>query len=270
MIIWLASYPKSGNTWVRSLLSTYLYSKDSQFNFNLLNKIKQFPNKMFFESFTNNFQDIKIISNFWIAAQTKINLAEEIVFLKTHSALCTVENNPFTNKLNTKAAIYIVRDPRNVITSLSHHYSLNIEESLDFITDKSRILYPEEGFGIATFLGNWAENYKSWKNFSSVKKIIIKYEDLILSPYETFFKIINYLNKINDLPIDEKMIKKSIDNTSFKNLQNLEKKFGFKESTHGIFFRKGKIGNWKNELDIKISSQMEQVFKEEMKELGYL
>ena len=53
-------------------------------------------------------------------------------------------------------------------------------------------------------------------------------------------------------------------------MQKLEKKTGFKESTHGIFFRKGKIGNWKNELDIKISSQIEQVFKEEMKELGYL
>ena len=101
MIIWLASYPKSGNTWVRSLLSAYLYTNNGLFNFYLLNKIKQFPNKRYFESFTTNFEDIKIISDYWIAAQTKINLADKIIFLKTHSALCTVENNPFTNRFNT-------------------------------------------------------------------------------------------------------------------------------------------------------------------------
>ena len=71
-------------------------------------------------------------------------------------------------------------------------------------------------------MGSWAENYRSWRDYSSVKKIIIKYEDLILNPYENFFKIINYLNKINGLTIDEEMIKKSINNTNFKKLQNLE------------------------------------------------
>ena len=87
---------------------------------------------------------------------------------------------------------------------------------------------------------------------------------------EVHFKIISYLNKINGLPIDEEMIKKSIDNTSFKNLQNLEKKFGFKEIKEGVFFRKGRSGNWKNELDKKIAFQIEQAFEEEMKELNYL
>ena len=74
--------------------------------------------------------DIKKLSEYWIAAQDRINLFNsEITFLKTHNALCTFENNSFTNKLNTKAAIYIVRDPRNVITSVLNHYSFkNIEE----------------------------------------------------------------------------------------------------------------------------------------------
>ena len=276
MIIWLASYPKSGNTWVRSLLSTYLYSKDSQFNFNLLNKIKQFPNKMFFESFTNNFQDIKIISNFWIAAQTKINLAEEIVFLKTHSALCTVENNPFTNKLNTKAAIYIVRDPRNVITSLSHHYSLNIEESLDFITDKSRILYPEEGFGIATFLGNWAENYKSWKNIKFAPLLIIKYEDLIVDAKKTFTLILHFLSKFMNIKIDNKKIENTIENCSFEKLVQMEKNEGFREAIFSKkhnknlkFFNLGAKNQWQNLLDNKIEKKIQKTFNLEMKELNY-
>ena len=100
MIIWIASYPKSGNTWVRSLLSTYLYTEDGIFNFNLLKKILKFPSKKYLEFFTKDFSDIKKISEYWIAAQNRINLynENESIFLKTHSALCTLENNSFTNK----------------------------------------------------------------------------------------------------------------------------------------------------------------------------
>ena len=74
MIVWIASYPKSGNTWVRSLLTSYLYTKDGEFNFNLLKEIKQFPNKRYFNTFLDDFSNIKKVSNFWIAAQEKINL----------------------------------------------------------------------------------------------------------------------------------------------------------------------------------------------------
>ena len=135
MIIWIASYPKSGNTWVRSLLGSYLYSDTGIFNFDLLKRIEQFPSKQYFEFFLKDFNDIKKQSDYWIAAQDRINLFNtETTFLKTHNALCTFENNPFTNKKNTQAIIYIVRDPRNVITSISNHYSFNIEKSYDFMT----------------------------------------------------------------------------------------------------------------------------------------
>ena len=74
MIIWIASYPKSGNTWVRSLLASYLYSNNGVFNFDLLKKIKQFPSKQYFEFFLKDFTDIKKISDYWIAAQERIRL----------------------------------------------------------------------------------------------------------------------------------------------------------------------------------------------------
>ena len=73
MIIWIASYPKSGNTWVRSLLSAYLYSEDGNFNFSLLKKILKFPSKKYLEYFTKDFSDIKKVSEYWIASQERIN-----------------------------------------------------------------------------------------------------------------------------------------------------------------------------------------------------
>ena len=270
MIIWIASYPKSGNTWVRSFLTNYLNRNTSDFNLDFLQQIKRFPRKELFDELEINYTKFEEIVKNWINMQEFLNLKQEFTYLKTHNAMCTVNNYPFTNTQNTIGFIYLVRDPRDVILSYSNHLNQSIEKTyISMISKSAREKIDDKG-NDETILGSWSENYKSWRDYSSVKKIIIKYEDLILNPYENFFKIINYLNKINGLPIDEEMIKKSIENVSFEKLQNLEKKFGFKESTHGIFFRKGKIGNWKNELDTKISSQIEQVFKEEMKELGYL
>ena len=185
MIIWIASYPKSGNTWIRSLLGAYLYSDNGIFNFNLLNKIDQFPDKRYFEFFLKDFEDIKKVSAHWIAAQDRLNLFnDKTIFLKTHNALCTIENKRFTNKNNTKAAIYVVRDPRNVITSLSHHYDMSLEESFNFLTDKNiGLINRKIDSSVVTTIGDWSNNYKSWKNLKFSPLLIIKYEDLIIAFY---------------------------------------------------------------------------------------
>ena len=235
MIIWIASYPKSGNTWVRSLLGSYLYSDNGIFNFDLLKKIQQFPSKPYFKFFLKEFTDIKKVSDHWIAAQDRINLFNnDITFLKTHSALCIFENNYFTNKNNTKAAIYIVRDPRNLITSLSHHYSLNIDQAFDFMNDKKQMLltnkYGLDDFGITTVLGNWSEHYKSWQNLKFAPILVIKYEDLIKDTKNTFISILNFLSTLMDIKIDEKKIINTVDSCSFEKLAEKEKTEGFFES----------------------------------------
>ena len=203
--------------------------------------------------------------------QEFINLKNEFTYLKTHNAMCTINNHPFTNSKNTIGIIYLVRDPRDVILSYSKFLNKSIVHTFNIMKNSSIApLDSSKNSSGEVMMGSWAENYRSWRDYSSVKKIIVKYEDLILNPYENFFKIISYLNKLNGLTIDEEMIKKSIDNTRFKNLQDLEKKFGFKEQGYGVFFRKGKSGNWKTELNKIIAFQIEQAFKEEMKELNYL
>jgi len=270
MIIWLASYPKSGNTWLRSFLTNYLNKNTSSFHFDMLNQIQKFPSQELYKQLNINFNKFEEIVKNWINMQEFINLKQEFTYLKTHNAMCTINNYPFTNKENTIGFIYLVRDPRDVILSYSHHLGKSIEYTYKAMIDKSASEKLDDKDHNETILGSWSENYKSWRDYNSVSKIIIKYEDLMLSPYKTFSKIINYLNKINGLHIDEGMVKKSIKNVSFEKLQNLEKKYGFKEKTYGAFFRKGKIKNWEKNLNKKIISQLEEAFKEEMKELGYL
>ena len=73
MIIWCASYPKSGNTWIRAIISSLIYSKSGNFKFNLLRNVSLFPKRLHFKNFTDDFSDLKEISKYWIQAQNKIN-----------------------------------------------------------------------------------------------------------------------------------------------------------------------------------------------------
>ncbi len=277
MIIWIASYPKSGNTWVRSLLSAYLYSNDGIFNFDLLKKINQFPSKQYLKFFLKDFKDIKKVSDYWIAAQDRINLFnDKPIFLKTHSALCTLENNSFTNKNNTKAVIYVVRDPRNLITSLSHHYSMNMEKTYIFIINKQQMTmvseWGKDDFGIASVLGNWSTHYKSWKNIKFAPTLVVKYEDLLNNTNNTFKSILNFLSRLMDIKIDEKKIINTVNSCSFEKLVEKEKNEGFDEAVNSKkkFFYLGKKNNWQNLLNPEMEQKTREAFQKEMKELGYI
>ena len=284
MIIWIASYPKSGNTWIRSLLGSYFFTKNGIFNFDVLKSIEQFTPHI-----PDSILDEKIhyqskVSKSWIISQKKINEDNKIHFLKTHNAMCAINGNSFTDKFNTLAAIYVVRDPRNVLTSISHHYEINQNESLEFLTNKREIIYPikpgsknksnENDFN---FLSDWSTHYNSWKNIGFCPIKIIKYEDIILNDKKTFISILNFLSKFMKSNINEEKLKNALQSTSFDKLSSLEKKIGFDESVYSKntqkkikFFNLGKKNKWKKMLDKNIAKNIEKTFSKEMNELGYL
>ena len=280
MIIWISSYPKSGNTWVRALLSSYFYSKDGNFHFDLLEQIKEFPKHSDYLNEISVNSNLAEIAKEWIPAQRKLNLKHNnsTFFLKTHSAICNVDGSDFTDKENTLGAIYVVRDPRNVILSLSNHFDYSIEKSLEMICNKKQIITnptKENRYLGFTVVSDWQNHYRTWKIFKLVEVKIVKYEDLILSPKNTFISILNFINKFMQVDIDEDRIKNVLMSTEFSKLQQSENKYGFKESSNmsGFnkkFFNLGPKNDWKNLLKKEIQEKIENHFKEEMKELGYL
>ena len=274
MIIWIASYPKSGNTWVRAFLATYMFSEDLNFSFKNLEKINQFPLLKNFTDIGTNPKDLLESSKNWIPAQEWLNLSNKTIFLKTHSSICTINKNNFTNKENTLGAIYLVRDPRDVLVSYAKHDDSTLDYSLQSMINSTNLgtLKDDEKNRFLYMIGSWSENYNSWKNFNLTKKIIIKYEDLLKNSYENLLKIIKYLNDMCGLNVDEKRIQKVNELTNFSNLQSMEKKYGFSErlSKKEMFFRNGKVGEWKNILSKKQSNLIEKTFEKEMLELGYL
>jgi len=280
MIIWLASYPKSGNTWVRSILAALLYSSDGAFNFDLIKRIPQFPKKEVFKDLVKDFSNFNEIKKNWITVQEKINSEKEIKLLKTHNGKYTVEKDNFTDDQNSLAVIYIVRDPRTLVKSISNHFTKSHYDASKFLIAPSLIgngkSFEERKDGILTLLGKWNDHYRSWtKNKNNL--LLIKYEDLVNNPETELTKLIKFLEKYISFKTSEKKNKTILETTSFSNLKNMEEQGLFKEgvlnkktNNKANFFHLGPKNKWQENLDKKIINEIEKNFYNEMKELGYL
>ena len=223
-IVWLTSYPKSGNTWIRAFLSSYLFSQNEEFKFSLLRNIEKFPKYKLFPDCITEPEGLvaKRLANLnYIKSQKDLR-----GIYKTHN----MYNKYFTNKDLTAGFIYISRNIKDIIISLANHYGCPLDDAIDI--------------GIK----NQKKHYSSWKEFTDVSSLYITYEDLMKDCKKEFIKVLKFLK----VSIDNKKLNNSIENTSFNKLQILEKEKGFFESTNyktdkqRVFFKTGKIKQWKN------------------------
>lgn len=279
MIIWLTSYPKSGNTLLRLLLSNYLFGDSSNSNPLIsLKKIKKFPDKLLFDHLINSQTNGAYLSdddllelNYrnWINCQELMIKKEKNIFLKTHNVYCSIDESiKFTNSKITKAFIYVVRDPRNVILSYANHMSYDQEKSYSRIINSSSGKVSENVFEV---YGSWETHYLSWKKFTEVPSLFIKYEDLIIDTENELLKILTFLSDFVDINILQKKIEKVVNLNKFNNLKNIEKNFGFAEAVNkNIFFHKGPQRNWEKELKKEFSDGISRKFNKVMKDLNYI
>jgi len=267
MIIWLASYPKSGNTLVRSLLSSYFFSNDGEFNFELLKMIDQFPHVKLFNQLGIDLDNKDEVEKNYIEAQKLINKKKDgVQFWKTHNSFCKFENKyAFTDLNNTAGVIYVVRDPRNVVSSYSHHYQKTLNETFKDLTSHT-IIRQSKIDKLPVLVGSWNFNYNSWKQLKPLNKyLLVKYEDLVEDTEKTCEKIINFIFKLinSKLEIDKKKLKKAIETTSFDKIQKMEEKNGFSESKikkNGDkirFFNLGPKNKWEENLDQDLKNRIQ-------------
>ena len=281
-IIWIASYPKSGNTWVRAIISSLLYSDNGNFNFNLLKLIEVFEKRNRFDFVKNiNQQDyselekIEKISKYWLDCQKKIVFDKSLNpiynIFKTHSANLAVNNNNFTDENLTSGIVYIVRDPREIIISYSKHMGKKIDDTIDAIFDQKRLLSPENNLAVA-LMSSWNVHFESWKTLK-VPRLLIKYEDMTNNPKNEIKKISEFLGNLLSIEKD-RLIKKNynvFNTTQIDIFRKHEIAKGFDEaSKNSLFFGNAKINSWKEKLTPNQVAKIEHGFNKTMSDLGYL
>ena len=282
MIIWLASYPKSGNTWVRSLISSYYYSKNS-FQFSDLKNIPNFSVGNFISEPSMLKNNMDVVEQ-WLNVQKSITKKKRNTFFKTHNACVSINNNLFTNNDYSSGCIYIVRDPRNVITSYKNFENVSYGKILNQMTNREGVLFAHRdfetkfGFKGFEFIGSWADNYNTWvKNKLAIPVHLVKYENLVKNTIGELKKILEFIGKCQNLQnfkFDLEKAQKSIEDTSFDSLSKMENLEGFDEVSQREkdtkFFNMGERNNWNETLPKNIKEKIEEIFRNEMWELGYI
>ena len=249
--IFLASYPKSGNTWMRSIIGN-LYNFDKEFSLKILKSIPLLSIKKNFDKFENKiYSDNNVLHFDWVSQNIiecqKIlnNKSNHLNIFKTHS----VRHKKFTNETVNAGFIYIIRDPRDVVVSFKNFSGKSIDKIInELLFEKTNIINTN---GAHELLSTWELNVLSWLNYTTVPRLIIRYEDLKLNIKEIVIKVIDFLNNTHRIKLNLTAadIDQIIENSNFNNLKKIEDKYGFDESSkHSSFFRTGTSNQWKDIL----------------------
>ena len=291
-IFWLASYPKSGNTLLRSILIALFFTDNGVFKLSKSYQIEQFErtkhlerNKKILNHDFDKLKNIPIIYKYLDQLQTKdsLGLEQDFVFFKTHSGLFDIGGNSFTKKSNSRGIIYVVRDPRDICISWSKHSGISIDQSIEYMTNNLANLYWQEPRSSPnvfkdnnrprSLLSSWEKHVLSWTNTKwDLPILILRFEDIVYNKIDVVNKIIKFFENNYDLKFNNKAEK--IDNiiktTEFNKLKTQEEEQGFLEATkNSRFFSVGKKNQWRDKLSKEQVILLENKFSKVMRLFDY-
>jgi len=191
------------------------------------------------------------------------------LFVKSHSANMFINGMELMPELVTKATIFIVRDPRDVLPSFAKHMGVNLDTGIEWMLEKYRMLNSKHTQTVVNFLSSWDRHTRSWLNADVHNVLLVQYEDMHRDPVNTFSRILEH----SGVTPDRERVKKAIDIVAFDKLKAQETKYGFNESSPHAkhnFFGTGKVGSWQETLTPTQKYRIEKKFGAVMKRLGYL
>lgn len=274
-IFWLASYPKSGNTWMRIFLTNYLQNGDQPADINRLDGGPIASAREIFDELVGvEASDLTLAEQELLRPQVYLQFAQELAqdeFLKAHDAYTlNSKETPLFPPEASRGAIYILRNPLSVAPSLANHINKSIDEAIDLLNNQQ----PKKEkhlVGLGTQLPqrwlSWGEHVRSWAEAPGQRVLLVRYEDMKQRSYEVFRAVIRFAG----LDDDEARIRKAIQFSSFEQVKKQETEKGFRERIRPTsFFRKGEIGAWKSELTPEQIERILAFQAESMRRYGYL
>lgn len=270
-IIWLASYPKSGNTWMRAYLHNLFRNPARPADINELDSIILGDSqKRWYQAVADRPLDQLTEEEIWrLTPKMHRYLAShspESVFVKTHNMIGLVYDIPIISMDVTAGAIHIVRNPLDVVISLADHFGLDIDGGIALMNDDTGGSLPDH-VNQSQMFGSWKSHTESWMHLQG-HNLLVRYEDMMKKPRSTFTRVAKFLG----LNPPRERIERAINHSSFRVLQNQEKQHGFKEKSVSSekFFRSGKSGQWRQTLSKEQVDAIVEANYELMQKLHYL
>jgi hypothetical protein len=272
-LVWLASYPRSGNTWLRIIFFHILNSSHHTVDINSIDIGLHAASRTIFEAlgYISSEMTQDEISNLRPAAYKYFSIRNpDLEFVKVHDFYGHTPNgNSLFPRAATKVAIYIIRNPLDVVVSLSHHLNISLDDAIECLNSNYTISADETRCSrqLQQVVSNWSHHVSSWTKQSDLPVIIVRYEDLSVSPLQSLQNILSSI----DIIVDSSSIERAVELSGFSYLQNQELVHGFPEKANipSLFFREGKIGSWQNLLaDTQVAKIIERHGKV-MEQFGY-
>ena len=271
-IIWLASYPKSGNTWLRAFLHNLLRNPQEGYDINNLDHFTVGESSYGWYKMIDD-RPLEAYSTAEVAAmRPKVHrhfttLSPDSVFAKTHCAVMEDHGFPTVTFEATAGAIYVVRNPLDVTISYAHHLGATVDEVIQFMA-RSRTMSPATNNHVHEVLGSWSEHVETWTAKPNRALHVVRYEDMLAKPNSAFAGITRFLG----LKPPRERLERAIQRSSFRVLQEQERRYGFKERGDKAerFFREGTAGQWRKALTAEQVERVVAAHGEQMRRFGYL
>lgn len=275
-IVWLASYPKSGNTWLRAFLSNFENDGGEPASINGLSTGRIASDRSAADNALGvECSELTADEIDRLRPAIYRNLAEQsenTLYLKTHDAYTfNSDAEPLFPSDITSAAVYLVRNPLDVAVSYSHHERKTVDDCIDLMSRETMELADSGetlSFQLHQRLLSWSRHVLSWLDQRAIRLHVIRYEDLCSRPVEEFATAVRFLG----LGEDRDRVERATVFSSFEVLQKQEQQEGFREKPAGAisFFRSGQVGTWRKFLT---NRQIERLVGDHgavMDRLGYL
>jgi hypothetical protein len=272
-LLWIASYPKSGSTWVRAFLHNYFRKRDTPYDINALGDLSTG------EAGASLYRkyDPRPASQYSIADVQRMRplvhrdltaIFPDLVFVKTHNAQLIVGGIPLITPEVTAGAIYIVRDPRDIAISFSHHLDRSLDETIAFMADPGAATGGDDR-KVYERLSTWSVHVHYWTRYTNPRLHVMQYEAMVQNPAAAFASMLGFLGE--DPPRER--FERALNFSAFDRLRAQEQASGFVEQpviSRGAFFRSGRPGEWETTLTPAQQHRIESDHAVEMRRFGYL